>query len=135
MKMKTALLIAMVFISSYNYAQQDSKISSVSFVKIVNDNRDEALYYFQNNWKVLRDMALSKNYISSYELMETPGNNEASFDLILITTYTNEEQYNLRETHFEELIIEKGDLKLLNNKKPEEFRKTLFTRDRVKHWN
>ena len=54
---------------------------------------------------------------------------------MLVTTYQNKKQYELREDHFQELIKEKGPLKLLNDKKPAEFRNSLFSKDKVKHWN
>ncbi len=133
--MTIKLLFALLFISSVSYGQKDIRISSVSFVEILNDNRAEALFYFQNNWKVLRDMAISKKHIESYQFMEVPTTDENSFDLILITTYENKEQYELREKNFKELIDKKGERKLMNDKKPEEFRKTLFTRVTLNHWN
>jgi hypothetical protein len=96
---------------------------------------EEATFYYENNWRILRNMAVEKEYIHSYQVLETPTSDDAPFQLMLITTYLNEEQYTLREDHFSELIKEKGELRLMNEKKPGEFRKTLFTKEMVRHWN
>ncbi|MDG5493141.1 hypothetical protein [Psychroserpens sp. SPM9] len=116
------------------YAQDDQSISSMDFVQIQNNNTAEAKYYYEHNWKVLRQLALEKKYIASFQIMETEPTEEAPFHLILITTYQNKSQFDAREKHFRELIDGLGDLQLLNNKKPTEFRKTLFGTD-AKHLN
>ena len=55
--------------------------------------------------------------------MKTSFSSETPFHIILVTTYTNKEQYKNREKHFTELIKASGGLKLLNDKKPNELRK------------
>ncbi|WP_303317754.1 hypothetical protein Q4Q34_17725 [Flavivirga abyssicola] len=128
--------IFFIFLATYtiSYGQKNDKISTIDFVQILNDNKEEAVYYYQNNWKVLRNMAIDKKYIHSFQILETQANEDAPFHLMLITTYLNEAQYKLREDHFSELIKEKGELKLLNDKKPGAFRKTLFSKERTLHW-
>ncbi len=116
------------------FAQHDENISSMDFVQIQNDNVAEAMHYYNNNWKVLRIKALEKDYIASYQILKTEFTDEAPFHLILVTTYKNKAQFDARETHFRELIDELGKLNLLNDKKPEEFRKTLMGTD-AKHLN
>ncbi|MGI9549792.1 MAG: hypothetical protein ACR2MT_01230 [Aurantibacter sp.] len=132
--MRTLILLIVLITSFANYGQQDTKISTMDFVQILDDNKEEAIYYFQNNWKVLRNMAIKKGYIHSYEFLEAPISEGAPFQLVFITTYQNQEQYKLREDHFAELIKEKGKLRLMNDKEPDEFRKSLFTKERVRHW-
>ena len=132
--MKTAILLFVLGVSSISYAQNDSRITTIDFVQILNDNKAEATYYFQNNWKVLRDMAMEKGYIHSFQVLEVPLSEEEPFQLMFVTTYTNKVQYDLREDHFAELIKEKGELNLMNDKKPSEFRKSLFTKEMVRHW-
>ena len=136
--MRTIISLLLLTLSFTSYAQLDDRISTVSFVQVVDDNKEETIFYFQNNWKVLRDMAIEKGYIHSYQVMETPytekGSNEVPFDIILITTYSNQAQYDLREDHFGELIKIKGELRLMNEKQPDEFRNTLFSKERVRHW-
>ena len=132
--MKKVLILCLsfsVYLSSLG--QNQSKTSSIDFVAVVNNNHAETLYYYQNNWKVLREAALKKNYIDSYNLLEIEPTDATPYNFILITTYANQEQYNNREAHFEELINNAGGLKLLNDKKPEDFRTFIHGQDSVKN--
>lgn len=133
--MKHFFLFITLTISSISFAQIDDRITTIEFVEVLDNNKEEALFYFQNNWKVLRDKAVKRNYIHSYQLLETPTSDEAPFQIMLITTYQNKAQHELREDNFQELVKESGELKLLNNKKPGEFRRSLFSKNMVRHWN
>ena len=128
--MRKLLFLSLSLIWTVQISAQD-KISSIDFVQIQNDNKAEALYYYQNNWKVLRESAIEKGYIHSFQFLEVEPTEEAPFHIILITTYGNEAQYAKREEHFSELIEARGDLRLLNEKKPGEFRKILFGKERA----
>lgn len=131
---RTILFLIVLGINFIAYGQQDDRISTIDYVQILNGNKAEAVYYYQNNWRALRKMALENDYIDSFQILETPFTEEEPFQLMLITTYANKEQYDLREDHFGELIKEIGALKLLNEKKPGDFRKTLFSKEKVRHW-
>ncbi len=113
----------------------EDRISTIDFVQILNNNKKEALFYYQNNWKILRVQALQKGHILSYQFLETPSTKENPFNFMLITTYANQQQYDKREEHFAALIKAQNVLKLLNTKKPGEFRKVIFGKDPVKHLN
>ncbi|MEL6252985.1 MAG: hypothetical protein AAFR87_13305 [Bacteroidota bacterium] len=128
--MRKLLFLSLSLIWTVQISAQD-KISSIDFVQIQNDNKAEALYYYQNNWKVLREAAIEKGYIHSFQFLEVEPTDEAPFHIILITNYGNEAQYVKREEHFSELIEAWGDLRLLNEKKPGEFRKILFGKERA----
>lgn len=117
------------------FAQQENRLSTLDFVEILNGNKKEAYFYYHNNWEKLREAALKKGYIHSYEIMKTSATEDAPFDLVLMTTYNNRAAYENRENRFSELIEQAGQLKLLNSKKPNEFRKTLFSKERVEHLN
>lgn len=104
----------------------------MEFVQILNNHEAEAVYYFQNNWKVLRQQAIKKNYISDFKLLCTQRSEEAPFDIILMTTYPDQKSYDQREANFAELIEAKGGLKLLNEKEPGEFRKSLFGKSNIR---
>ena len=41
-------------------------ITLTEFVKIKNNHREEAVFYYENNWKVLREAAVKKGYIHSF---------------------------------------------------------------------
>ncbi len=106
----------------------DETIVLMDFVKIKNGKRDEAMFYYDNNWKIYREVALKRGFIQSYEIIEIAPNESNQFDLILITRYKNEEQYKNSEKNFEPILKEirpNGTL-LKNNLKPEEFRQNLF---------
>ena len=133
--MRITLLLIVLGLNTWCYAQPDDRITTMEFVQVLNGHNEEALYYYQNNWKLLRDMAVKNGYIHSFHLLEAPPSEDQPWQFILITTYTDKAQYDLREDHFTELIQQRGKLKLLNEKKPAEFRKTLFSKDLVRHWN
>lgn len=125
---KTVLFISVLF-CMVSYAQKNTRTTTIDFVQVLNNNNKEAIYYYKNNWEILRKMAVKKNYIHSYELLATTPTKEAPFSFMLLTTYKTQKQFTEREKHFQELIKTKGNLKLLNDKKPGEFRKTLFTKE------
>lgn len=131
--MRTIILLGAILFSTLNLHKPDERLTSIDFVQILNENKEEAMYYYLKNWKVLRDMAVDKGYIHSYQLLKTPYSKEEPFQLMLITTYSNQKKYDLREEHFAELIESLGDTKLLNDKKPKEFRKVLFGKENVRH--
>ena len=100
----------------------------MDLVKILDNNTKEALFYYENNWKQLRIKAIKKGYIKSFKLSQVIDTN-SEFNIILETTYANKEQFEQREAHFQELIKENGPVKLLNNKQPKDFRKTIYWSD------
>ena len=132
--MRIISVCIITLLSTVSFSQKNETISTLDFVQILNYNYDEVIYYYEHNWKVLREMAIEKKYIHSYQVLESSSEDTSNFDIILVTTYANEEQYKNREIHFQELINEKGDLKLLNDKKPSDFRKTVYSKENVKQW-
>ncbi|WP_353777848.1 hypothetical protein [Winogradskyella sp. 3972H.M.0a.05] len=130
--MKTLFLsITLSLFTISLWSQDNQKISTLEFVQVLEDNTEETLFYYHNNWEQLRKSAIKNGYIDSYELMLV-FDTESDYQIILKTTYKNQTQYDKRETHFQKLIENHGALKLLNDKKPKEFRKTLFGSE-VKH--
>ena len=131
---KLGVLIFLLAFVNQASAQKNNLLSTIDFVQVVDNNYEETIYYYQNNWQVLREAALAKKYIHSYQLLETPFTKEAPFQIMLVTTYANDRQYQKREEHFEELIEQKGGLNLMNEKQPGEFRQVIFNKEQVKHW-
>ncbi|MDW3194517.1 MAG: hypothetical protein R8G66_19220 [Cytophagales bacterium] len=132
--MKKHLVI--LFFSTLNlmaYAQNETRISSIDFVQILNNNKEEALYYYQHNWRWLRELAVEKGYIVDYEFYQVERTVDTPYDMILITVYGNQAQSTAREDNFAELIALKGDLRLLNKKQPAEFRKLLTGHEKAIH--
>ena len=130
--MKKSILTLALFWSLASLAQ-DVKISTIDFVQIQNENREETIYYYENNWLVLRKMALERSIIDSYELIEVESSEEAPFHLILKTTYANRAAFDLAEEKFAILIEEKGPRRLLNDKQPGDFRKIIFSKEAGEH--
>ena len=130
--MKSLLYFSFLLLAFTGFSQSD-KVSTLDFVQIQNDNREEAIYYYENNWLVLRKMAIERGFIDSYELIEVEYSEDAPFHLILKTTYANKGDYELSEDRFSKLIEEKGPLKLMNEKKSGEIRKVLFNKVESKH--
>ena len=104
--MRIILLLIILGTNSIVFGQQDGRITTIDFVQIIDDNKDEAKYYYQHNWKILREMAIEKGYIHSFQILETIFSEDEPFHLMFITTYSNKELYDLKETHFGELIKE-----------------------------
>ena len=119
--------IAFLLLSSIVHAQS---ISTLEFVGVIDGHRNEAKFYFENNWKFLRIEAIKKGYIDSYELLISDSEDREIFDILLMTTYRDQKQYKNREKHFAEIMKENEErgLKLLNKLKPKEFRQSLFAK-------
>ncbi|MBP7376653.1 MAG: TlpA family protein disulfide reductase [Pyrinomonadaceae bacterium] len=103
-------------------------IDVVEIVKVVGGNRDEARYYYENNWRVYREAAVKRGIIESFEYVET-ATKDAAFDIILITRYANEEQYKNSEKAFEPILKElrpKGPL-LRGSIQPDSFRQIVHS--------
>ena len=94
-------------------------------VEIIDGNRAEAMYYYRNNWAKLRERAVKKGMIKSFELVETDKGGKGP-DIYLITRFANKKQFEKVEENFRQLIDTAGGLKLLNDKKPGEFRRSMF---------
>ncbi|WP_430467265.1 hypothetical protein [Winogradskyella ouciana] len=131
--MKLKFLFAILLFCCLSYGQSNEKITTIETVEILNDNSEEAIYYFKSNWKQLRIKAIEKGYIHSFQFLKTTYSDETPFHLVLITTYSDKAQYDKREAYFSELIKEKGTLKLLNEKEPSEFRKSVFAVEGANH--
>ena len=107
----------------------------MDFIQVQNNFKNEALFFYKNNWKELREKAIRKGYIDSFLLLETKASKEAPFHMVLITTYFDKRQYNEREKNFSELMMGSKGPKLLNNVKPNEFRKKLFSKQKATSFN
>lgn len=127
--MKKLLFITLIIgILSVLIHAQSEVITVFESVKIKNNKRAEALFYYENNWRQLRLKALKKHYINLFEIFESKADKKADFDIVLITRYSSKEQFDKSEEHFQKLIKESGGLKLLNNLKPSEFRENVFVK-------
>jgi len=88
------------------------------------------MYFYENNWKIYRDIAIERGHIKSYKLLTTTKDSTANFDLILITEYRDSLQFKAREDNFQKILREVRPTgpKLLNSLKPNDFRENVFSR-------
>lgn len=128
--MKNIFLIIFLLITKLSSGQTNQAVSVIDFVKIKNNYRKEALFYYENNWKASRDIAVRKGYIQSYSLLSTTPDSSADFDLMLITVYKDSAQLSLVEERFQEIFKEmrSGGPVLLNDIKPGDFRQNVFSK-------
>ena len=103
-----------------------AEIFTIDFVKVVDGNVEEAIYYYENNWKRHRIEAARRSYISSYKLLVRQSE-DGQTDILLITGYASEADYEKREENFKDVMSETGKdgLRLINDKKPGEFREVV----------
>lgn len=129
--MKKVIVAILLLCAKFSSGQNAANIVTIDFVKILNGHEPEALFFYQNNWKAMRDLAVKKGYIHAYRLIQTTPDSAANYNLLLMTEYTDSAQYELRETRFQELMRsgqQKGP-QLLNDLKPAEFRKVVFSKN------
>ena len=111
-------------------SQSHLPVSQIDFVRIKDAGKAEALYFYENNWKVYREVALKKGYIKSYNLLTAKADSLADFDIMLVTEYADSTQFKNSEAHFQQIIKElrPGGPKLLNELKPADFRINLYSK-------
>lgn len=126
--MRNLLLVASLLFANILFAQTKTTIATIDFVKIKNNKQQEALYYYENNWKLYGDIALNNGNIKSYKLLTTSADTTANFDLILITEYTDSIQFKQSEERFQQIIkaTRPDGPKLLNELQPADIRQNLF---------
>lgn len=121
------LCLLMLFVSFNSGAQT---ITVMDFVEVKEGRRAEAVYFYENNWKLYRDIAVKKGFILSYRLEEVVADSAGAFNLVLITEYRDSVFYQNSETNFREILAmarPNGPL-LLNKHQPADFRTNLFVK-------
>jgi len=81
-------------------------IRIMDFVKIKPEKEAEALFFYENNWKIYREKALEKGYISNYELIRVKGDEAVNFDFILMTEFPDAASLEKVEANFQPLMKE-----------------------------
>ncbi len=79
-------------------------IRIMDFVKIKPGKEQEALFFYENNWKIYREKALAKGYISHYELTRVKASEAVNFDLILMTEFPDATALEKVEDNFQPLM-------------------------------
>ncbi len=103
-----------------------AEVISVDFVRVLNSNTEEAVYFYENNWKKFRIAAVEKGIITSFKLL-VKSSREGRTDILLITAFESQEQYERREENFLAVMRDARDdgPALLNNKAPADFREVV----------
>lgn len=127
MKLTLKLLIPILFAVNLSFGQT---VMVMDFVKIKEGKSKEALFFYENNWKLYREEALKKKYITAYQIVKTPADSLANFDLILITEYASRADHQNSEKNFEPILkqLRPNGPKMLNNLKPDDFRQNVFVK-------
>lgn len=121
------LFILFVFMS---FSGTSQTITVMDFVQVKENRRAEAIYFYEHNWKLYRDIALKKGFILSYRLEEVVSDSAGSFNLVLITEYRDSSYFQNSETNFREILstARPNDPLLLNELQPADFRTSLFVK-------
>ncbi|MEL7296272.1 MAG: hypothetical protein AAGJ86_01355 [Pseudomonadota bacterium] len=100
-----------------------AEIFTVDFVKVLNGNEAEAVFYYEENWKRLRAAALEAGHISSYQML-VKRSDEGRVDLLLVTGYASEAEFANREANFRSVMNTLGfdGPRLKNTIPPDQFR-------------
>jgi hypothetical protein len=127
-KVNRSVVLVMLIVATVGWAQAQSTVSVIDFVRIKNGKQREALFFYENNWKVYREIAIEKGYIKAYQLLTTQPDTTRNFDLMLITEYADSLQLALSEDRFQKIIktTSPNGPKLLNDLKPGDFRINVF---------
>lgn len=129
--MRSLSCIAIViFFSTLSMAQSSHSIILMDIVEVPVARREEAIFYFENNWKLFREVAMEKGLIRSYRMMEVDHEISDHLELILTTEFSNDTQFEQVEENFEPIMkaVRPNGPILLNEIKPSEFRKLVSTR-------
>jgi hypothetical protein len=122
------LFIVLSSVQLKTSAQDNKEVTLMDFVKIKDGKKPEAMYFYENNWKLYREEALKRNIIQSWQLMEVIPDSLNNFDLILITVYKDSAQHLRSEENFRPILsaLRPNGPVLLNNLKPADFRVNVF---------
>ncbi len=100
--MKKFCCTLMLFFSVNAFCQKTS-IVSMDFIKVKNGHYKEALFFFENNWKLFRDSAMKLGGIKSYKLLKN-NTDSSKADIILMTEYFDKDSYLKREEIFQPIM-------------------------------
>jgi hypothetical protein len=93
-------------------------------VTVLAERKEEALFFYDQNWKIYREKALQEGVISAYRILSLPKGNETGWDIILMTEYPNEAKFKASEDNFRPILqsLRPDGPVLLNEHKPNTFR-------------
>ncbi len=102
--MKKLILLSLVaFMPTQQTNAQKTPYVALDIIKIKNGLWEEALFFFENNWKVYREDAIKQGIISSYQLLINRADS-VSNNIILITQYPDSLAYVKSEENFRPIL-------------------------------
>jgi len=115
------LIVAFLLVGARSFAQ-DGPVIWIDLVKIKDGNAAEAMYFYENNWKVYRDSAQKIGLITSYKLLRNT-TDTAKADILLVTEYPSRKVFEDREQYWQPLMkaLRPNGPVVLNGKKRDEF--------------
>ena len=132
---KKLLFLSLCYLTAFTSImaqnQEDKAIVVMDFVKIKNQHKAEAVYYYENNCKQLRVVALAKGYISAYQMIVAKEEEkQGEFDIILMTTYPNRASFDKSEENFAPIMneLQPNGPQMLNELKPADFREVVYNK-------
>jgi hypothetical protein len=128
--MTKILLVVVSLCMALHVSAQNKKVAIYDFVKVKDNRFEEALYYYEHNWKYYRDTAKAKKYISGYQLIKLEADTAAAFHLILVTEYPDSTAWRASEKNFAPILKKlrpQGPI-YLNHLKADAFRQNVFFR-------
>lgn len=103
MKTKSLLFIAIfLFLTHGSSAQTNSSVWTVDFVKTKNGQQANYLKFIEQNWAKTRAYMKEKGIANSYQVLSVQQNQNAEWDVLLMTEYKNQAGYEKREAIFKE---------------------------------
>lgn len=120
-------LISLLFFSMPALGQS---VSVWELVQVKAGFKAEALFFYEHNWKLYREIALKKGFIQSYRLEQAATDSAGNCEFLLITEYKDSTAYQESETNFRSILaMARPDGPLLMNKfRPDEFRKSVLVK-------
>ena len=88
-------------------------------IKILNGKKEEAIYYYRNNWEAFRKHAKERRWIQDYSLKLSSSQED---EFVLETLFADSSQFWQIEKHFKEWATARTGPILLNEISPSEFR-------------
>lgn len=100
---KLILLLLTGFLSYQQTHAQKTSYVAIDIIKVKNGLWNEALYFFENNWKTYREDAIKQGVISSYQMLVNKADS-VSNNIVLITEYPDSLSYRKSEENFRPIL-------------------------------
>jgi hypothetical protein len=119
--MMTKATLVLFFVTMMSAAM--AQVTTVDIVRVKGAYEKEALYFYENNWKVFRQMALEEKYISGFDFVKSPADSTGLFTIVLVTQFADDASYKNVESNFRGIMqkVSPAGPKMLNSVTRKEF--------------